>query len=169
MHKKIQKPQFFLFPPMLVQPNLLKTHILPNISCQHLGFVKILNIMKDHFIFHLKCYVAIIHHFYFLIGLRQQQAVLQHSDHQKQLWIIRVQLSWPYAEALETWSSGTSLWVHQDTSNTFLRRAFLEPRRWRSGQETVVEVAAPTELWHFCHFSVKLNRSCFYLLACTVA
>lgn len=47
-------------------------------------------------------------------GLRQRQAVLQHSEHQKQLWIIRVQLSWPYAEALETWSSGTLLWVDKD-------------------------------------------------------
>lgn len=46
-------------------------------------------------------------------GLRQRQAVLQHSEHRKQSWIIRARLSWPYAEALETWSSGTSLWVDE--------------------------------------------------------
>lgn len=46
-------------------------------------------------------------------GLHQWQAVLRHREHRKQLWIIRVQLSWPYAEALETWSSGTSLWVER--------------------------------------------------------
>lgn len=46
-------------------------------------------------------------------GLRQRQAALRHREHRKQSWIIRAQLSWPFAEALETWSSGTSLWVEQ--------------------------------------------------------
>lgn len=69
-------------------------------------------------------------HFYFFKGLRRRQAVLQHSEHQKQLWIIRVQLSWPFAEALETWSSGTSLWVDQDACRQHLsqeRRALYQP------------------------------------------
>lgn len=46
-------------------------------------------------------------------GLRQWQAVVRHHEHRKQSSIIQAQLSWPYEEALETWSSGTSLWVGQ--------------------------------------------------------
>lgn len=65
-----------------------------------------------------------------LKGPPQRQAVLRHSEPRKQSWIIRAQLSWPYAEALETWSSGTSLWVELGWPLPHLSLIFLE--KWRT-------------------------------------
>lgn len=104
--------------------------------------------------------------FFFFKGLRQRQAVLQHSEHQKQLWTIRVQLSWPYAEALETWSSGTSLWVGV-CCHCVILRALVSPCT-SSGRDIVASNAAQKELRQFCRLSADSSLSCFYLLACRI-